>query len=86
VTRPRYRFGPVRHRSEQYRTSAHTFAHFFRHANGRPQAEHTFVGRSAFRTGFAITHPSRLCCRRAGGLAKCPGPGNPRAETRGRVL
>ena len=37
-----------RQRSEQYLTSAHTVAHFFRQANGRPQAAHTLVGRSAF--------------------------------------
>ena len=41
-----------RHRSEQYRTCSHVFAHFFRHANGRPHVAHGFVGRSAFRTVF----------------------------------
>lgn len=37
-----------RQRSEQNRTAAHVFAHFFRHANGRPQAGQTFVGKSDF--------------------------------------
>lgn len=33
------------HASEQYFTSAQTFAHFLRHANGRLQTGHIFVGR-----------------------------------------
>lgn len=43
-----------RHRSEQNFTSAHVFSHFFRHANGRPQAAHGFVGRSPFLTRFPV--------------------------------
>jgi hypothetical protein len=40
--------GVLRHRSEQYRTSSHTFAHFFRQANGRPHRMQGFVGSSTF--------------------------------------
>jgi hypothetical protein len=36
------------HRSEQYLTSSHTFAHFFRQANGRPHTGQVFVGKSLF--------------------------------------
>jgi hypothetical protein len=39
----------LRHASEQYFTSSHTLAHFFRQANGRLQAGQIFVGRLAFR-------------------------------------
>jgi len=38
-----------RQRSEQYRTSSHTRAHFRRQAKGRPQAAQVFAGRSALR-------------------------------------
>ena len=38
-----------RQRSEQYRTSSQTFAHFLRHANGRPQEAQVLVGRSDLR-------------------------------------
>ena len=34
------------HLSEQYFTSSHTFSHFFRHVNGRPQQRQTLLGRS----------------------------------------
>jgi hypothetical protein len=34
------------HLSEQYFTSSHTFSHFFRHLNGRPQQRQTLLGRS----------------------------------------
>jgi hypothetical protein len=36
-----------RHRSEQNFTSFHTRDHFLRHANGRPQAAHAFLGKVA---------------------------------------
>jgi len=35
----------LRQRSLQYLTSAHTFSHFFRHENGRPQTVQIFEGR-----------------------------------------
>ncbi len=57
VTRGR-RYSPAvfarRHRLEQYFTSLHTKAHFFRQANGRPHVTQTFVGKSAF---FSIDDP-----------------------------
>jgi hypothetical protein len=35
--------------AEQYFTFSQSRAHFFRHVNGLPQAEHGFDGRSALR-------------------------------------
>jgi hypothetical protein len=40
----------ARHRSEQYRTSSQSFAHFFRHLNGSPHVAQVFSGRLAFLT------------------------------------
>lgn len=40
------------HAWEQYRTCSQTFAHFFRHVNGRPQAGQIFVGRLGFSWGI----------------------------------
>lgn len=37
-----------RQASEQYFTSSHTFSHFLRQTNGRPQVTQTLEGRSAF--------------------------------------
>jgi hypothetical protein len=45
VGRGGYRFARLRHALEQYLTRSQSFAHFFRQANGRSQAGHTFVGR-----------------------------------------
>ena len=47
-----------RHLSEQYRTSLHTCAHFFRHAKGRPQVTQVFSGRSDFFTPRGIYRSS----------------------------
>ncbi len=41
-----------RHVSEQYLTSSQTFAHFFRHENGRLQVRHIFVGKLSFLCGI----------------------------------
>lgn len=38
----------IRHPSEQYFTSSHTFSHFFLQTNGRPQTTQTFEGKSDF--------------------------------------
>ena len=43
------RLASRRQRSEQYRTSSHTRAHFRRQAKGRPQYAQTRTGRSALR-------------------------------------
>ena len=40
-----------RQRSEQYRTSSQSRAHFLRQVNGRPHAAQIFVGNSDLRTG-----------------------------------
>lgn len=48
------------HRSEQYFTSFHTFAHFFRHANSRPQRSHGFEGKSALAVPFGIDSPREV--------------------------
>jgi hypothetical protein len=40
----------LRQRSLQNFTSSHTFSHFLRHANGRPQTMQGFDGRSCFFT------------------------------------
>lgn len=45
----------LRQRSEQNFTCSHTFSHFFRQANGRPQAGHTFVGRWGLVGRFGFT-------------------------------
>jgi len=47
-----------RQRSEQYFTSSHTFAHFFRHANGLPHVTQVLDGNSLFFRIFAT--PRRL--------------------------
>jgi hypothetical protein len=38
----------IRQASEQYFTSSHTFSHFFRQTNGRPQTTQSLDGRSDF--------------------------------------
>ena len=48
-----------RHRSLQYFTSVHTFAHFFRHWNGRPQTMQIFSGTADFFLVIAILHLHR---------------------------
>jgi len=63
-----------RQRSEQYFTSSHTVAHFFRHANGRPHRAQGFDGRSDFLTILgiaklpsddrALTYPQRTHIQR----------------------
>ena len=45
---------PERQASEQKRTSSQVSRHFFRHANGRPQAWQIFVGKSALFGGRVI--------------------------------
>lgn len=60
-------FASRRQRSEQYRTSSQTFAHFFRHVNGRPQTSQVLTGRSDFATRFGMSgdlpanRPGALC-------------------------
>jgi hypothetical protein len=56
-----------RQRSLQKRTSFHTFSHFFRHTNGRPQTTHVLEGRSCF---FTPRIPYAL---RAGRQCRCSG-------------
>lgn len=61
---------PVRHASEQNRTSSQLAAHFRRQVNGRPQAAQIFSGRLAFlcatmgvplmRQGHVAQHSSGL--------------------------
>jgi hypothetical protein len=46
----------ARHLSEQYRTSSQTFAHFLRHAKGRPQVAQVLLGKSPFFKCRAILH------------------------------
>ncbi|KFJ39527.1 hypothetical protein DR85_1341 [Francisella tularensis] len=41
-------FFDLRHLSEQYFTSSHTFAHFLRQVNGKPHTTQIFVGRRCF--------------------------------------
>jgi hypothetical protein len=41
-----------RQRSLQYFTSAHTFSHFLRQVNGRPQCAQIFCGKSRFLAAF----------------------------------
>ena len=53
-----------RQRSEQYRTSAQTFAHFLRQVNGRPHAAQVLVGRFDFRTDRGISGRPDLPLRR----------------------
>lgn len=50
---------PSRQASLQYRTSSHTFAHFFRQAKGRPQAAQGFSGRCGLRWATAQS-PRRI--------------------------
>jgi hypothetical protein len=38
----------MRQESEQYLTSSHTFSHFLRQANGRPQTTQSLTGNSDF--------------------------------------
>ena len=44
----------IRHASEQYFTSAHTFSHFFRHVKGRPHTTQSLVGSSDFLRIFGM--------------------------------
>lgn len=44
----------LRHRSEQYLTSAQLAAHFRRHVNSSPQHAQIFVGRFSFFTIFGM--------------------------------
>jgi hypothetical protein len=41
-------------RSEQVLTSSQSFAHFFRHVNGRPHAPQIFCGKSDLRRIFGM--------------------------------
>ena len=69
-----------RHRSEQYSTCSQSRAHFFRHANGRPQAAQTLVGRCCFLCAIPIQR--RNGAKRLSASAPAPRPNNRRSRAR----
>ena len=66
----------MRQASEQYFTSSHTFSHFFRQTNGRPQTTQSFDGRSDFFfiLGMDVIKPSAAFLQAFLASALCASP------------